>query len=122
MECRYHADTALTADILVLAYRQLFSAADTDTADTEKCADNYADISDASIGPISSNQAHPVIAIFLHRLSGRLVMQFHNLLKERLAGMSKRAGGGGNATVTRGLCVGYWYKLIINGMMYFGTC
>ncbi len=28
------------------------------------------------------------------------------------AGTSKRAGGGGNATVTRGLCAGYWYKLI----------
>ncbi len=28
------------------------------------------------------------------------------------SGMSKRAGGGGNATVTRGLCVGYCYKII----------
>ncbi len=26
--------------------------------------------------------------------------------------MSKRAGGGGNATVTRGLCVGYLHKII----------
>ncbi len=26
--------------------------------------------------------------------------------------MSKRAGGGDNETVTRGLCVGYRYKMI----------
>ncbi len=29
-----------------------------------------------------------------------------------LTGMSNRAGGGGNATVTRGLCVGYMYEMI----------
>ena len=28
------------------------------------------------------------------------------------SGMSKRAGGGGNATVTRGLCVGYFREMI----------
>ncbi len=31
---------------------------------------------------------------------------------ESIAGMSKRAGGGGNATVTRGLCVGYLHEMI----------
>ena len=36
---QYHADTVLTADILISAYRQVFSVADTDTSDTEKCAD-----------------------------------------------------------------------------------
>ncbi len=29
--------------------------------------------------------------------------------------MSKRAGGG-SATVTRGICVGYWYKMIFKGI------
>ncbi len=39
IECRYHADTVPIADISVSAYRQSFFVADTDTADTEKCAD-----------------------------------------------------------------------------------
>ncbi len=33
------------------------------------------------------------------------------MIQELESGMSKKAGGG-NATVTRGLCVGYVYKMI----------
>ncbi len=45
----FSADTGLTADIRVSVYRQHILIADTDTADTEKCAD-ISD-TDTGIGP-----------------------------------------------------------------------